>query len=135
MQRRDLGDLLGSLVRVVIERETPLLAARGLDMWEYVVLLRLVDGAAPTQAQLAAAVRRDKTRLIPILDRLEARGLLDRTPDPADRRNRIVALTASGQEVLAECRAAVAAMEDELLAGLAPDDAATLRRALEAVAP
>jgi DNA-binding MarR family transcriptional regulator len=135
VQRRDLGDLLGSLVRVVIERETPLLAERGLDMWDYVVLARLVDGAAPTQAQLAAAVRRDKTRLIPILDRLEGRGLLDRTPDPADRRNRIVALTAEGQAVLADCRAAVAAMEDELLAGLDPDDAATLRRLLEAVAP
>jgi DNA-binding MarR family transcriptional regulator len=135
VQRRDLGDLLGSLVRVVIERETPLLAERGLDMWDYVVLLRLVDGAAPTQAQLAAAVRRDKTRLIPILDRLEGRGLLDRTPDPADRRNRIVALTAEGQALLADCRAAVAAMEDELLAGLDPDDAATLRRLLEAVAP
>lgn len=135
MQRRDLGDLLGSLVRVVMERETPLLAERGLDMWEYVVLLRLADGAAPTQAQLAAAVRRDKTRLIPILDRLESRGLLDRTPDPADRRNRIVALTASGQEVLSDCRAAVAAMEDELLGALAPEEAAALRRALEAVAP
>ncbi len=135
MQRRDLGDLLGSLVRVMMERETPLLAERGLDMWDYVVLLRLVDGAAPTQAQLAAAVRRDKTRLIPILDRLERRGLLDRTPDPADRRNRIVALTPEGQAVLADCRAAVAAMEDELLADLDPDDAATLRRLLEAVAP
>lgn len=135
MQRRDLGDLLGSLVRVVIERETPLLAERGLDMWDYVVLLRLVDGAAPTQAQLAAAVRRDKTRLIPILDRLEGRGLLDRTPDPADRRNRIVALTAEGQAVLADCRAAVAAMEDELLGALEPEEAAALRRALEAVAP
>jgi DNA-binding MarR family transcriptional regulator len=118
-----------------MERETPLLAERGLDMWEYVVLLRLADGAAPTQAQLAAAVRRDKTRLIPILDRLESRGLLDRTPDPADRRNRIVALTASGQEVLSDCRAAVAAMEDELLGALAPEEAAALRRALEAVAP
>ena len=135
MQRRDLGDLLGSLVRVVIERETPLLAERGLDMWEYVVLLRLAGGAAPTQAQLAVAVRRDKTRLIPILDRLERRGLLDRTPDPADRRNRIVALTAEGQAVLADCRAAVAAMEEELLGSLRPEDAAALRRALEAVAP
>lgn len=135
MQRRDLGDLLGSLVRVVIERETPLLAERGLDMWEYVVLARLADGAAPTQAQLAAAVRRDKTRLIPILDRLEGRGLLDRTPDPADRRNRIVALTDDGRAVLADCRAAIAAMEDELLGALRPEEAAALRHALEAVAP
>ncbi|MGI5129639.1 MarR family winged helix-turn-helix transcriptional regulator [Pseudonocardia sp. CA-107938] len=135
MERRDLGDLLASLVRVVVERETPLLEERGLDMWEYVVLLRLAGGAAPTQAQLAAAVRRDKTRLIPILDRLAARGLLERTPDPADRRNRIVALTDEGRALLADCRAAVAAMEDELLGTLRPEDAAALRRALEAVAP
>jgi DNA-binding MarR family transcriptional regulator len=104
-------------------------------MWEYVVLLRLADGAAPTQAQLAAAVRRDKTRLIPILDRLEGRGLLGRTPDPADRRNRIVALTTEGKALLADCRAAIADMEEELLSPLRPEDAAALRRALEAVAP
>jgi len=41
---------------------------------------------APNQTQLATRVRRDKIRLIAILDRLEARGLLHRTPNPDDRR-------------------------------------------------
>ncbi|MDT7706985.1 MAG: hypothetical protein QOG20_2592 [Pseudonocardiales bacterium] len=49
------------------------------------------------------------------LDRLEARGPLRRTPDPADRRNRVVALTDAGRDLLGECRACVRALEEELL--------------------
>ncbi len=131
---RDLGALLGALARELAAAETPVLAARGLTMWEYVVLTGLAGGAAPTQARLADAIRRDKTRLIPLLDGLEARGLLRRTPDPDDRRNRVVALTGAGRSLLAECRAAVRAMEDELLAGLGAPGRAQLRAALAAAA-
>jgi DNA-binding MarR family transcriptional regulator len=38
-----------------------------------------------------------KTRLIAILDRLADEGLIERTPDPEDRRARIVQLTAAGR--------------------------------------
>ncbi|WP_308258599.1 MarR family winged helix-turn-helix transcriptional regulator [Saccharothrix obliqua] len=117
-RRQDLGASFARLTRAMIDAETPILAARGVGMWEYVVLSALEDGAAPTQAELAATVRRDKTRLIPILDALEGRGLLSRTPDPADRRNRVVALTEPGRAVLAACRAGVRAMEDEFLAAV-----------------
>ena len=84
------------------------------------MLAALEQGPAQTQAQLAAAVRRDATRLIPILDRLAARGLLLRTPDPDDRRNRVVSLTAAGRSLLADCRASVSALEDDLLTELSP---------------
>lgn len=131
---RDLGALLQDLLRVVVDEETPILAARGLQMWDYVVLVGLAEGAAPTQAQLATTVRRDKTRIIPILDRLQEGGLVDRTPDPADRRNRVVTLTPAGRERLAECRAAIAAMEDGLLARLEPAERTVLRGALERLA-
>ena len=83
---------------------------------------------------LAAASGRDKTRLIPILDRLEARGLLRRTPDPADRRNRIVALTAAGRELVASCRAGIREVEAELLAGLDPDERTTFVAVLDRLA-
>ncbi len=76
------------------------------------------DGPAQTQAHLAAAVGRDRTRLIPILDRLQTRGLLHRTPDPADRRNNVVRLSAAGRELLDTCRADIRALEDQELAHL-----------------
>jgi len=112
--------MLHHLARAVGDAEVPVLGGHGLEMWDYVVLGALEPEAAPTQSQLATAVGRDKTRLIPILDRLEGRGLLQRTPDPDDRRNRIVTLTESGRATLDEGRDSVRALEDELLAGLAP---------------
>ncbi|WP_232662850.1 MarR family winged helix-turn-helix transcriptional regulator [Pseudonocardia sp. TRM90224] len=129
-QQRDLGEMLFVLARTVIEAEEPLLRGHGVEMWDYAVLSRLADGPASTQAELAAAVRRDKTRLIPILDRLEVRKLLLRSPDPADRRNRIVSLTDAGHELLAACKASIRQMEDELLADLGPQERATFVAAL-----
>jgi DNA-binding MarR family transcriptional regulator len=133
-RRRDLGALLYALTRVVIDAEVPVLRDHGVEMWDYAVLGGLEGGAAPTQSQLAVAVGRDKTRLIPILDRLEARGLLRRTPDPADRRNKVVALTSAGRDLLAACRASIRALEDDLLAELAPAERVALLATLERVA-
>jgi len=130
-QRHDLGAAFFWLARAMIEAEEPILRARDVEMWDYAVLVTLEDGPAPTQSELAAATGRDKTRLIPILDRLEARGLLRRTPDPADRRNRIVALTAAGRDLVASCRADVRAMEAEFLAHLEPRERATFVAVLD----
>lgn len=116
----DLGDSLHRLLRVVLDREEPLLRERGLDMWEYVVLSALHDRPAPTQNQLATAIGRDPTRLISILDRLQERELLERRSDPQDRRNRIVTLTPAGSRVVSACRSAIRAMEEDLLSGLPP---------------
>src|SRR5689334_9563946 len=121
---RDLGEVLYALTRALIAGEEPVLAACGLTMWEYAVLSRLSAGD----------VRRDKTRIIPLLDGLEARGLLRRTPDPDDRRNKVVALTAEGRALAARTRAAIRAMEEELLAGLGAGGRAALREALAAAA-
>nr|WP_221209158.1 MarR family transcriptional regulator [Nocardioides albus] len=121
-------------MREVMAREKPILDAAGLEMWDYAVLTALAESDAPTQAQLAASTGRDKTRLIGNLDRLEARGMVAREPDPADRRNRIVSLTSVGAKVLRGCRDAIEAMEAELLADLDPADRAAFERALTALA-
>jgi MarR family transcriptional regulator, organic hydroperoxide resistance regulator len=133
--RDDIGALLHRLLRRVLAAETPLLAAREIEMWDYSVLVALESGPAQTQARLATTIGRDKTRLIPSLDRLEARGLLARTPDPDDRRNRIVALTDPGREVLRACRGAIREMEVDLLADVPEADRAPFLRALQRLAP
>lgn len=128
--RPDLGVLLHRLTTAVAQRELPLLRAHGLEMWDYVVLGALEHGSAPTQTQLAVSVGRDKTRLIQTLDRLEDLGLLHREPDPADRRNRVVTVTAAGSSILAACRKAIRAMESDLLANLTHSDRAAFVRDL-----
>jgi DNA-binding MarR family transcriptional regulator len=133
-QRHDLGAAFAWLARAMIKAEEPVLRAHDVEMWDYAVLTTLERGPAPTQSELAAAVGRDKTRLIPILDRLEARDLLRRTPDPADRRNRVVALTAAGRELAASCRAAIRAVEADFLADLGPGERATFVAVLDRLA-
>ncbi len=132
--RPDLGVLLHRLTSTVAQRELPLLRAHRIEMWDYVVLGGLEHDSAPTQAQLAATVGRDKTRMIANLDRLEARGLLHRTPDPDDRRNRIVTLTDAGRTLLAECRQDIRAMETDLLSTLSAPDQTAFVRALSSLA-
>jgi len=132
--RPDLGVMLHRLTSTVAQRELPLLRTHRIEMWDYVVLGGLEHDFAPTQAQLAAAVGRDKTRLIANLDRLEARGLLHRTPDPNDRRNRIVTLTDAGRTLLAECRRDIRAMESDLLSTLSSPDRTAFVRALSSLA-
>jgi DNA-binding MarR family transcriptional regulator len=130
-RRRDLGMSFGQLTRAMVDAEKPLLDGQGVQMWDYLVLAGLESGPAPTQLQLADAIRRDKTRLIPILDRLEARGLVHRQPDPSDRRNRVVELTDSERALLGSCRQAIRAMEAELLRVLEPSERAIFLTALE----
>jgi DNA-binding MarR family transcriptional regulator len=129
--RDDLGALFTRISRRLIEAERPLLAANGLTMWGYIALSRLARGPAETQLALATAIGHDKTRLIGVLDALEAGGLIKRAPDPRDRRARLVSMTAAGRARHAAAVADIRAMEERFLAELS----AAERDALLAILP
>ena len=128
--QEDLGALFAQITRRVIDAERPLLHARGLSMWEYIALSRLAIGSAPTQQALAEQMGYDKTRLIDLLDKLAVAGLVQRGPDPQDRRARIVAITPSGRARHRAVRNDIRALERELLAGFSDDEQRALRAAL-----
>jgi DNA-binding MarR family transcriptional regulator len=86
------------------------------------VLTALNDRPMRTQAALAAAIGADKTRLIPVLDDLQRRGLITREPDPTDRRVRLLSLTPAGGKLHAAVRADIRAAEEALLADVAEED-------------
>lgn len=130
MERADLGFLLARLMREIQAGEEPILRDAGLEMWDYVVLVGLDAEEAPTQAHLAARTGRDKTRLIRNLDRLEELGYVARTPDPADRRNRVVTLTPAGRAALRSCRSRIRRMERDLLGRLDERTRAAFEQAL-----
>jgi DNA-binding MarR family transcriptional regulator len=115
----DLGAMFARVTRRLIEAERPLLSKRGLTMWGYIALTRLTRGEAETQLALATAIGHDKTRLIGVLDELEAEGLVTRTPDPDDRRARVVRITPKGRRRHAAAVKDIRAMEETLLADVA----------------
>ncbi|MEV4636849.1 MarR family transcriptional regulator [Actinoplanes sp. NPDC049548] len=116
--RPDLAAMMARLTRVLMNAERPVLESHGVSMWGYVVLSALADEPMRTQAALARAIGADKTRIIADLDDLQERGLIEREPDPADRRVRLLRLTAAGRKLHQAVRTAIRAEEERLLAGL-----------------
>ncbi len=99
-------------------------------MWGYIVLTALVDEPVRSQAALARAVGADKTRIIGVLDELQRRGLIARTPDPTDRRVRLLSVTPAGRRLHGSVRAGIRRHEDRLLALLPARDRQGFLRAL-----
>ena len=68
------------------------------------------------------------------IDKLEARGLIERRPDPGDRRGVIVRLTSSGKKVVDRAVANHVTVEAELLETLSPQERDVLCRLLRRLA-
>jgi DNA-binding MarR family transcriptional regulator len=68
-----------------------------------------------------------------LLDTLERRGLVERLPDPDDRRKVLVALTAEGQQVVDDFLPRVVALQTAALAGLSESERAQLRHHLAVI--
>ncbi len=130
-ERPDLAAMLYPLVRELIALELPVLAAHEVSMWGYSVLTALDDTPVRTQAALAEAIGADKSRIIGTLDELQQSGLIERTPDPADRRVRLLSITPQGRRVRRTVRKEIQAQEEQVLTALAPADRKTFVRILQ----
>ena len=123
--------MLAPLIREMIAAELPVLEEHGLSMWGYSVLLALDRSAVRTQAALAEAIGADKTRIIAILDELQQSGLIERVPDPDDRRARLLAITKEGRRVKEATQAAIQRGEERWLGALSANDRAAFLRVLQ----
>lgn len=74
----------------------------GLSGAQVKVLIELTPEEAVPMRVLAKRLDYDASNLTNVVDRLEARGLLQRMPAPADRRVKSVALTSEGRRVREE---------------------------------
>lgn len=81
---------------------------------------------APTQATLAEQAGTDPMMTSQVLRKLEARGLLERAPDPADTRARRLRLTRAGRNLVAGALADVEEADAEYFAPLDGRDGAFL---------
>ncbi len=102
----------------------------GLSLTSATVLGRLHEGGPQRVTDLAALELVAQPTMTTIVGRLEARGLVARTRDAADRRVVTVALTPTGREKLAELRSGRTDFLAGHLAGLSGDDRARLAAAL-----
>lgn len=98
------------------------MAAWRISPGEFGVLVIVSDNPGLNQSRLANALGVDRSTMVAVLDGLEGRGLLQRTPSPTDRRSHAMLLTKAGTKLLADIRPALEAHERRLTAALSTDE-------------
>lgn len=108
-------------------------AAHGLEPSEFDVLSALRRTGDPHQLSPGRLVQETLVTsgtMTNRVDRLVRKGLVERLPDPADRRGVQVRLTSSGRSAVDGALDALLAREKDLLAGLTGDEADGIAAAL-----
>jgi DNA-binding MarR family transcriptional regulator len=98
-------------------------AAHGIEQWEFDVLAALRRAGAPYELSPGRLLRETLVTsgtMTNRVDRLVARHLVERLPDPSDRRGVLVRLTDTGRTTVDGALESLLAREQALLAGLGP---------------
>lgn len=86
-------------------------------------VLNLVDASEGcSQQAIGQAIEVPASRMVALVDELEQRGLVERRPDPEDRRVRALYLTRKGRQTLARGRKIAKEHEEEMTRGLGEKD-------------
>jgi MarR family transcriptional regulator, lower aerobic nicotinate degradation pathway regulator len=110
-------------------------AAAGARGYHYRLLAALEDLGPASQATVGRRAEMDRSDVVAALNELEADDLVERAPDPDDRRQKIVSITAAGRRRLKRLDEVVGSVQDELLAPLSSAERAQLIGLLGRIAP
>ncbi|MBA8876971.1 MarR family winged helix-turn-helix transcriptional regulator [Phyllobacterium myrsinacearum] len=127
------GRLSDASERVLRDHMNPLFAQAGLQPGEFDVLATLRRSGEPymlSPTRLYEAAMISSGGMTNRLDRLERAGLVERRPDPSDRRGKLIALTDAGKRVIDETIGRHVANEERLLSVLTEDEQQTLNALL-----
>jgi len=102
-------------------------AGLGLTAGEARTLAHVALSPATRQTTLAARMNVEPMTLVGFLDRLESRGLVEREPDPTDRRAKIVRLTPRSEPTLGQVRKIIETVQAAAMQGFQPEEVKTLR--------
>jgi len=132
-RRRPVAGLLGRPVYALsqlqhslssrLERE---LAADGLSLRTHQVLACVDDYSGGSQQQVSNSLEVDRSEMVRIVDRLEQAGMLQREPDPTDRRRHCLRLTPVGRRALRRGEKVIESVTEEALSRLSESERDTL---------
>ena len=108
-------------------------ASIGVTGAQWKVLFKLTLKPGLRQTDLADLLDIEPITLTRIIDRLQEAGLVERSPDPTDRRAWRLHVTEKAQPVVEKLRAIANEMTAETFAGISLKDVETTRRVLAQV--
>jgi MarR family transcriptional regulator, transcriptional regulator for hemolysin len=129
-----IGLRLNQTARAVERAFDDALGAAGGTLPVWLVLLNLKISRPASQRELAEAIGVSEATLTHHLNAMDARGLVTRTRDSANRRFQVVALTEEGEAAFLRLREAAIAFDTRLRTGLTDTDAAALNTLLTRLA-
>jgi len=130
----DLAFLLARANAVSVSRVNAALQAVDLRVRAYSVLAIAVNDARPSQRELSEFLRLDPSQIVALIDELQSRGLVEREPDPNDRRANVVVATTAGRELLAQAQELARQVESEMFGALDGSEREALAHALRVMA-
>ncbi|MFF4621804.1 MarR family winged helix-turn-helix transcriptional regulator [Nonomuraea jabiensis] len=98
------------------------LGQAGVRRYHYSLLAALEEYGPASQAALGRRTGIDRSDMVAIVNDLAERQLVERAPDPDDRRRNIITITAAGRSQLTHLDRVLAAAQDEFLAPLPAAD-------------
>jgi MarR family transcriptional regulator for hemolysin len=130
---RNVGFLLREASRRYVQRFEVRASELSLNLPQCKALVRLEKNEGVSQARLAELAEVDAMTMVRILDRMEADGLLERRPDPEDRRARCLYLTAKAKPLLAQIWRLSDTTREEVFAGIGKSERDVFMSVLERV--
>lgn len=93
----EVFDLIGSIAKRTERLVTQTLGESNLTPAQYLVLASLQEKDGRPLGELSEALRCSKSTITGIADTMERKGLVERQPNPADRRSHLLVLTQKGR--------------------------------------
>jgi DNA-binding MarR family transcriptional regulator len=131
--QKAVGFTLSSLGYAVGRRFHRLLAPLELEPREFALLRAVCVAEGQSQQAIGERLQIPASRMVAFVDALERRGLLERRPNPHDRRARELHLTVAGHELLSRAFVLAVELERELCAELSGEEREQLLELLERV--
>ncbi len=129
---RPLGMTLGAMKDVFIKIMTlSLKQAEITYTFDQMVVLFIVDQCPASQQEIAVIMQKDKSVIFRMIDTLEKDGLLQRNPDPKDRRRNNLILTKKGNEYMLLSKKLEDDVTKKLLNGLGNDEIKTFYKVID----
>jgi DNA-binding MarR family transcriptional regulator len=129
-----LGFLLAAVGFGTGFRFREVIAPTGMQPREFAVLRQVAIDEGISQQACGHALKVAPSQMVALVDSLEDKGLIQRRPDPADRRVRALHLTPKGKKALATGFEAAMRNEEALFGSMTAAEHTELRRLLQVVA-
>ena len=125
-----LGYLIHDVARLMRRSFEAEAKAHGITLPQWRALGQISQNESLTQRALADLIDTDPMTISGVLDRLEKRGLIERTADPADSRAKLARLTPTGLELVTTAREVGLRMYEDALVGVSMEQRAMVETVL-----